>query len=114
MPSYQPPLRDMQFALYQMSDHAALCALPGCEELSRDAIDPVLDAAGAFCAEVLFPLNRSGDEEGCHFENGVVRTPAGFPGAYRAFCDGGWTALGCDPGTADRACPTASACWCRR
>ena len=97
MPSYQAPLRDMQFALYEMSDHAALCALPGCEDLARDAIDPVLDAAGTFCAEMLFPLNRSGDEQGCRFENGAVFTPAGFPEAYRAFREGGWTALGCDP-----------------
>ncbi len=97
MPSYQAPLRDMQFALYEMSDTAALRALPGCEDLTPDAIDPVLEAAGTFCAEVLFPLNRSGDEEGCRFENGVVRTPKGFPEAYRAFCEGGWTALGCDP-----------------
>ncbi len=97
MPSYQAPLRDMQFALYEMSDTAALRELPGCEDLHPDAIDPVLEAAGTFCAEVLFPLNRSGDEEGCHFENGVVRTPKGFPEAYRAFREGGWTALGCDP-----------------
>ena len=97
MPFYQAPLRDMRFALYEMSDYAALQALPGCEDLAPDAIDPVLEAAGTFCAEVLFPLNRSGDEEGCHFENGVVRTPKGFPEAYRAFCQGGWTALGCDP-----------------
>ena len=97
MPSYQPPLRDMRFALYELSDMAALRALPDCDELTPEAIDPVLDAAGKFCAEVLFPLNRSGDEEGCRFENGVVRTPRGFPAAYRAYCEGGWTALGCDP-----------------
>ena len=48
-------------------------------------------------AEVLFPLNASGDKEGCTFENGVVRTPAGFKEAYRTFVEGGWTALACDP-----------------
>jgi len=46
---------------------------------------------------VLLPLNRSGDEEGCTFENGVVRTPKGFKEAYDTFREGGWTALGCDP-----------------
>jgi butyryl-CoA dehydrogenase len=107
MPFYQAPLRDMQFALYEMSDLAALRALPGCDELSPDAIDPVLEAAGIFCAEVLFPLNRSGDEEGCHFENGVVRTPKGFPQAYRAFCEGGWTALGCDPAYGGQGLPNS-------
>src|SRR5579883_3217839 len=50
-----------------------------------------------FVLEVLFPLNRPGDEEGCAYENGVVRTPKGFKEAYRTFCAGGWTALACDP-----------------
>ena len=97
MPGYQAPLREMRFVLYEVSDFAALRGLPGCEDLAADAIDPVLEAAGQFCAGVLLPLNRSGDEQGCRFENGVVRTPDGFPAAYRAFCDGGWPALGCDP-----------------
>ena len=46
---------------------------------------------------MLSPLNASGDEEGCQLENGVVRTPKGFKEAYRAFREGGWTALACDP-----------------
>src|SRR5208282_4892217 len=45
----------------------------------------------------IFPLNRTGDEEGCHYENGVVRTPKGFKEAYKLFIDGGWSALSCDP-----------------
>jgi alkylation response protein AidB-like acyl-CoA dehydrogenase len=107
MPSYQAPLRDMRFALYEMSDYAALRTLPGCEDLSPDAIDPVLEAAGTFCADILFPLNRSGDEQGCRFENGMVHTPAGFPAAYRAFCEGGWTALGCDPAYGGQGLPNS-------
>ncbi len=97
MGSYTAPLRDMRFALTELSDFRRLQALPGCEELSAETIETVLEAAGTFCAEVLFPLNRSGDEEGCSIENGVVRTPKGFPAAYRAFREGGWTALHCDP-----------------
>jgi len=46
---------------------------------------------------VLHPLNRSGDEEGCTLENGVVRTPKGFKEAYTMFREGGWTAIACDP-----------------
>ena len=46
---------------------------------------------------MLFPLNRTGDEEGCHYENGVVRTPKGFKEAYDMFREGGWTAMTCDP-----------------
>jgi alkylation response protein AidB-like acyl-CoA dehydrogenase len=54
----------------------------------------VLEGAGTFVSEVLQPLNQSGDEEGCHFENGVVRTPKGFKEAYKAYCDSGWNRLG--------------------
>ena len=50
-------------------------------------------AAAKFCEEQLLPLNRSGDEEGCRYENGVVRTPKGFKEAYDLFAQGGWTGL---------------------
>jgi butyryl-CoA dehydrogenase len=97
MPSYKAPLRDMRFVFNEVADPARLRALPGCEEVGPDLIDPVLEEAAKLCEEVLFPLNRPGDEEGCTIENGVVRTPKGFREAYRAFREGGWTALGCDP-----------------
>ena len=97
MPIYTAPLRDMRFLLDELVGAERLRALPGCEEVGPDLIDPVLEEAARFCAEVLLPINRSGDEEGCSLENGVVRTPKGFPEAYRAFCEGGWTSLGADP-----------------
>src|SRR5574343_388290 len=66
------------------------------------ALDPafteaVLTEAGRLATDVLAPLNASGDREGCHFENGAVRTPKGFPEAYRQIREGGWIALDCDP-----------------
>ncbi|MBC7637778.1 MAG: acyl-CoA dehydrogenase C-terminal domain-containing protein [Acetobacteraceae bacterium] len=97
MTSYTAPLRDMRFALYELADFATVTALPGCGEVTQGLVDPILEAGGVFCAEVLAPINRSGDEEGCHFENGVVRTPAGFREAYAAFCRDGWPALHADP-----------------
>src|SRR5258708_26371852 len=71
--------------------------LPGLEEVTPDTVDAVLEAAAELSEEVLFPLNRSGDEEGSIFENGVVRTPKGFKEAYDAFTEGGWTGLAADP-----------------
>ena len=56
-------------------------------------MDDILHNAAKFCEEVLQPINQSGDEEGCHFENGVVRTPKGFKEAYGAYCDSGWGGL---------------------
>jgi butyryl-CoA dehydrogenase len=96
MPTYQAPLRDMRFALYELHQGEALCRLPGLADATRDVMDAVLDEAGKLCAEVLAPLNRSGDEEGCHLDNGVVRTPKGFREAYRLFREGGWTGIACD------------------
>ncbi len=97
MPGYQAPLRDMRFNLYDVFGGDDIASLPGYEDFTRDLIDPVLDEAAKLCEEVLFPLNRSGDEEGCTFENGVVRTPKGFKEAYTLFREGGWTSIACDP-----------------
>jgi len=97
MPTYAAPLRDMRFVLTELAGAERLRALPGCEELSPDLIDPVLEEAAKFCAEVLLPLNQPGDAEGCSLANGAVRTPEGFRAAYDAFRAGGWTALGADP-----------------
>ena len=97
MPIYKAPLRDMRFVMYELMQGGALADLPGYEDFTRDLVDPVLEEAAKICEEVLFPLNRSGDEEGCTLENGVVRTPKGFKEAYDLFREGGWTSLACDP-----------------
>ena len=94
MQTYTAPLRDMRFVLHEL--HAAP-SLPGMEEFTPDLLDTILEEAGKFCSEVLLPINASGDEEGCHFENGVVRTPKGFKEAYKAFNEGGWGALNANP-----------------
>jgi alkylation response protein AidB-like acyl-CoA dehydrogenase len=97
MSTYAAPLRDIRFVLHELHDSASLATLPGLKEISPDLIDSILEEAAKFCTEVLAPLNASGDAEGCRLENGVVRTPKGFPEAYRAYREAGWTALGCDP-----------------
>jgi alkylation response protein AidB-like acyl-CoA dehydrogenase len=107
MASYTAPLRDMRFILYELLDGEDLTALPGYEDFTPDLIDPVLDEAAKLCEQVLHPLNRSGDEEGCLLENGVVRTPKGFKEAYDLFREGGWTAIGCDPAYGGQGLPKA-------
>ena len=94
MQTYTAPLRDMRFVLHEL--HPAK-SLPGTEEFTPELLDTVLEEAGKFCTEILLPLNASGDEEGCHYENGVVRTPKGFKEAYKAFSEAGWGALNADP-----------------
>jgi len=87
----------MRFVLEDLIGFDAIQALPGCEEVAPDLVDSILEEAAKLCQEVLHPLNRSGDEEGCLLENGVVRTPQGFKQAYELFSTGGWTSLACDP-----------------
>jgi butyryl-CoA dehydrogenase len=97
MPSYSAPLRDHLFCLYDVLDFEGHTRLPGFEGFSRDVIEAVLEQAGRFTSEIVFPLNRSADEEGARFENGVVTVPEGFRKAYGALVEGGWPALTCDP-----------------
>jgi len=109
MATYKAPLRDMRFVLNELHGGEALPQLPGLEEMTPDVVGSVLEEAARVCEEVLFPLNRSGDEAGCSFENGIVRTPAGFPEAYRTFREGGWTSIACDPAYGGQGLPHAVA-----
>ena len=98
MTTYTAPLRDMRFVTHEVFDAATtLTALPGYEEASKDLIDAVLEECGKLCEGVLAPLNQSGDQEGCRFNNGEVTTPKGFKEAYRQFADGGWCGLTASP-----------------
>ena len=97
MTTYKAPLRDYRFVLEELLEVGELAKLPGYEDATPEIFAAVLEEGGKLCEEVLFPLNRPGDEEGCTYENGAVRTPKGFVEAYNAFREGGWTALNCDP-----------------
>ncbi|RLA31812.1 MAG: acyl-CoA dehydrogenase, partial [Gammaproteobacteria bacterium] len=98
MTAYAAPLRDMQFVYHELHGLDALAELPGYEEATPDIIDAVLEEAGRFCSEVLAPLNRSGDEQGCQLEaDGTVRTPDGFVDAYAQFVNAGWNTLSSAP-----------------
>ncbi|MGB9152748.1 MAG: acyl-CoA dehydrogenase C-terminal domain-containing protein [Alphaproteobacteria bacterium] len=95
MPSYKAPLEDIRFILNEVIDAPALASLPGYADATADGVDTILDAAAQVCEEVLFPLNQSGDAEGCSFNNGEVKTPQGFKDAYHMFREGGWAGLSC-------------------
>ncbi len=93
MPSYRAPLQDIRYLLHEVHDIAQLSRLPGFEDATPEMIDEVLAGGANFCEDVLFPLNQSGDIEGVHFENGAVRTPAGFREAYTRYAADGWTGV---------------------
>ncbi len=94
MPTYTAPTRDARFIINEVLDLASYGNLPGFEMASPDVTDAVLSEGGKFCAEVLAPLNLSGDQEGCtRHEDGSVTTPKGFKQAYDQFREAGWSTL---------------------
>src|SRR5690606_7794472 len=98
MVSYKAPLDDIRFLLHELLDYEGQVAgLHGCEEANRELLDAVLEEGAKFCENELLPSNRSGDEEGCRFDTGVVRTPEGFKALYDTFCEAGWNGLSLSP-----------------
>ncbi|ROZ77422.1 acyl-CoA dehydrogenase C-terminal domain-containing protein [Ramlibacter sp. WS9] len=100
MPSYIPPLRDMQFVMHEVLKVTDdFKAIPKYADVDIDTMSAVLEEAGKFASEVTFPLNMSGDEEGCKLnkETHEVTTPKGFKEAYHKYVERGWPALSCDP-----------------
>jgi alkylation response protein AidB-like acyl-CoA dehydrogenase len=100
MGQYIAPLRDIQFVLHELLEvNSTLKQLPPHSEIDIDLINQILEEAGKFASEVLFPLNHSGDQEGCQFNPSThqVTTPSGFKKAYQEYVNAGWPALSCDP-----------------
>ncbi|WP_136064316.1 acyl-CoA dehydrogenase C-terminal domain-containing protein [Modicisalibacter radicis] len=98
MASYQAPLRDMRFVLnevFQAGEEWA--AMPGTAEVTPDLAEAILEEGARVTQAELFPLNQSGDAEGCGFEAGRVTTPSGFKEARRTLAEGGWFGLGGNP-----------------
>ena len=100
MPIYKAPQRDMHFVLHELLDvESTFKTLPKHAEIDRDTLNAVLEEGAKFCEDIIFPLNKSGDEEGCHHDKTTfeVTTPKGYKEAYAKFVEGGWPALGCEP-----------------
>ena len=94
MPQYKAPLRDMQFVLHEVlnvENHYK--SIPHFAEVDRDLVNSVLETGAQFAENELSPINRSGDEEGCTWNDGEVTTPKGFKEAYAKFVELGLGAL---------------------
>jgi alkylation response protein AidB-like acyl-CoA dehydrogenase len=90
----------MHFVLHELLNVTdELKMLPAHADVDADTINAVLEEGGKFAAEVLFPLNLSGDVEGCVLDKATheVKTPKGFKEAYAKYVEGGWAALSADP-----------------
>jgi len=99
MSDYKAPLRDMRFVLNEVFEASRLWAgLPGLAEVvDEETAAAILEEAGKISAGSIAPLRRSGDEQGCAWNNGRVSVPDGFAEVYQAFADGGWVGVGGEP-----------------
>lgn len=94
MPQYKAPLRDIQFVMHELLNaeqhYDKISAYAG---TNRELIDGIIEAAADFCENELSPINHSGDQEGCHYDDGVVTTPKGFKEAYQKYIELGYPSL---------------------
>ena len=94
---YKAPIRDMKFVMHELlkfEEHYK--TIPNFAETDKDTIDSFIEAGASFAENELSPLNRTGDEEGCRFDNGQVFTPTGFKEAYKQYCELGFPSLCAD------------------
>jgi alkylation response protein AidB-like acyl-CoA dehydrogenase len=94
VPIYQAPVRDTRFILDHVIGLDRYANLPGFENATPDMVDAILSEGGKVCEEILFPLNHSGDVQGCtRHADGTVTTPDGFKQGYKTYIEGGWVGL---------------------
>ena len=94
MPQYKAPLRDVSFVINELLQSEKLYqTLPGNEDATEDLMSAIVEEGAKFSENVLSPLNRTGDEEGCQWSEEGVKTPEGFAAAYKQYVEGGWPAL---------------------
>jgi len=98
MLEYRPPERDFEFLLFELYKvQESWQAIPAFADFSDDVVRAVLTEGGKLAADVMAPLNQSGDEQGCRWEDGEVYTPTGFKEAYGQIASGGWMGLSGNP-----------------
>jgi 3-(methylthio)propanoyl-CoA dehydrogenase len=107
--SYAAPITDMRFVLEEVAGIAEVGQLPGFEAVSPDLVEAILGEAAKLAETVVAPLNQPADRVGSVLENGVVRTPPGFPEAYARYVEGGWNGLASDPEHGGHGLPVALA-----
>lgn len=94
MPTFKAPLRDINFLLNEVFDFQShYKAMTGANAVDEETVNAILEECARYCEEVIFPLNLSGDKEGCSFKDGQVTTPKGFKEAYDLYVQGGWQGL---------------------
>jgi len=97
MSDYRAPVKEMRFVMDELAGYKELAKYAAFAEATPDMADAILDEAAKFAGEVLAPLNRIGDTQGCQLTPAGVVTPAGWKEAYKAFCEAGWNGIASTP-----------------
>jgi alkylation response protein AidB-like acyl-CoA dehydrogenase len=108
MLSYKAPIADIKFLLedvFKYFDHYQ--KHPEYAEATPELVDAILEECSKFCENELLPLNQSGDDEGCTFDNGKVTTTKGFKEAYAKLVEGGWPSLSHDEAHGGQGLPSS-------
>lgn len=95
--AYKAPVRDLTFVLNEVLEIDRYSNQPGFAEVSSDLVQQILEEGARFAEEVIAPLNRVGDQEGCKWDNGKVTGPTGWKEAYQQMVAAGWPGLSSDP-----------------
>jgi 3-(methylsulfanyl)propanoyl-CoA dehydrogenase len=107
MPTYQAPVDDALFLINDVFHIERYDNVPGFADASPDVVAAVLEETGKFCSEVLTPLNRIGDKQGCkRHDDGSVTTPEGFKDAFKQLVEGGWIGISCPADFGGQGLPT--------
>ncbi|MEN0099514.1 MAG: acyl-CoA dehydrogenase family protein, partial [Brucella pseudogrignonensis] len=94
MPSYRAPVEDTNFVLNDVLNYQRYNNLPGFADASPDVVEAILSEGAKLAEGTLFPVNHTGDQEGCaRASDGSVKTPKGFKAAYDQYREGGWLGL---------------------
>ncbi|MEH6698778.1 MAG: acyl-CoA dehydrogenase C-terminal domain-containing protein [Brevundimonas sp.] len=95
--AYKAPVRDLTFVLNEVLEIDRYSNQPGFAEVSSDLVQQILEEGAKFAEEVIAPLNKVGDQEGCKWDNGKVTGPTGWKEAYQQMVEAGWPGLSSDP-----------------
>lgn len=91
--TFRAPVPEYQFLLNHIVGYSDISATDRFSEASDDVVTAILTEAGKFCDEVMAPLNRGGDLQPAHLENGVLRTSPGYAEGWQAISEGGWIGM---------------------